>query len=106
MEVRKAKSAGFCFGVKKAMETVYQQIEQNHGKSIYTFGPLIHNEEVVKELKGKGVEVSIVFTGKEYDYRNPDYTIKLKEEIKEAGLENNFCFLGFTDNPFSVLLIF
>ena len=57
MEVRKAKSAGFCFGVKKAMETVYQQIEANAGKPIYTFGPLIHNEEVVKELKNKGVEV-------------------------------------------------
>ena len=57
MEVVKAKSAGFCFGVKKAMETVYQQIEANADKPIYTFGPLIHNEEVVKELKSKGVEV-------------------------------------------------
>ncbi len=57
MEVIKAKSAGFCFGVKKAMETVYQQIETNENKPIYTFGPLIHNEEVVKELKSKGVEV-------------------------------------------------
>ena len=57
MEVIKAKSAGFCFGVKKAMETVYQQIEANANKPIYTFGPLIHNEEVVKELKSKGVEV-------------------------------------------------
>ena len=57
MEVIKAKSAGFCFGVKKAMETVYQQIEANADKPIYTFGPLIHNEEVVKELKSKGVEV-------------------------------------------------
>ena len=57
MEVIKAKSAGFCFGVKKAMETVYQQIELNNNKKIYTFGPLIHNEEVVKELKSKGVEV-------------------------------------------------
>ena len=57
MEVIKAKSAGFCFGVKKAMETVYQQIENNQGKRIYTFGPLILNEEVVKELASKGVEV-------------------------------------------------
>ena len=57
MEVVTAKSAGFCFGVKKAMETVYQQIETNKNKPIYTFGPLIHNEEVVKDLKSKGVEV-------------------------------------------------
>lgn len=57
MEVIKAQSAGFCFGVKKAMETVYQQIEHNKDKKIYTFGPLIHNEEVVKDLKNKGVDV-------------------------------------------------
>ena len=57
MEVIKAKSAGFCFGVKKAMEAVYQQLENQEGKKIYTFGPLIHNEEVVKELKARGVGV-------------------------------------------------
>ena len=57
MEVRLAKSAGFCFGVKKAMEKVYAQIENSDGKKIYTYGPIIHNEEVVKELAGKGVEV-------------------------------------------------
>lgn len=57
MEVRLAKSAGFCFGVKKAMEKVYEQIENPKGKKIYTYGPIIHNEEVVKELAAKGVEV-------------------------------------------------
>jgi len=57
MEVRLAKSAGFCFGVNKAMEKVYEQIENADGKKIYTYGPIIHNEEVVKELEAKGVEV-------------------------------------------------
>ncbi len=57
MEVRLAKSAGFCFGVNKAMEKVYEQIEKAQGKKIYTYGPIIHNEEVVKELAQKGVEV-------------------------------------------------
>lgn len=57
MEVKLAKSAGFCFGVKKAMEKVYEQIEHAQGKKIYTYGPIIHNEEVVKELAAKGVEV-------------------------------------------------
>ena len=57
MEVRLAKSAGFCFGVNKAMEKVYEQIEKFPQKKIYTYGPIIHNEEVVKELAGKGVEV-------------------------------------------------
>ena len=57
MEVKLAKSAGFCFGVNKAMEKVYEQIEHSKGKKIYTYGPIIHNEEVVKELEAKGVEV-------------------------------------------------
>ncbi len=54
MEIVLAKSAGFCFGVKRAVDTVYKQIEQKKGK-IYTYGPIIHNEEVVKDLEKKGV---------------------------------------------------
>ncbi|MBQ4558779.1 MAG: 4-hydroxy-3-methylbut-2-enyl diphosphate reductase [Tyzzerella sp.] len=57
MEVRLAKTAGFCFGVKRAVDTVYEQVKKCHDKKIYTYGPIIHNEEVVKDLKGKGVEV-------------------------------------------------
>ncbi|MCQ2517173.1 MAG: 4-hydroxy-3-methylbut-2-enyl diphosphate reductase [Lachnospiraceae bacterium] len=55
MEVKLAKSAGFCFGVKRAVDKVYEQIET--GKKIYTYGPIIHNEEVVKDLESKGVTV-------------------------------------------------
>ena len=57
MEVRVAKTAGFCFGVKKAVEMVYNQIAKNEGKQIYTYGPIIHNEEVVNDLRKKGVLV-------------------------------------------------
>ena len=55
MEVRLAKSAGFCFGVKRAVDKVYEQIQT--GKTIYTYGPIIHNEEVVSDLEQKGVQV-------------------------------------------------
>ncbi len=55
MEVRLAECAGFCFGVKRAIDTVYEQIET--GKTIYTYGPIVHNEEVVRELEKKGVRV-------------------------------------------------
>jgi 4-hydroxy-3-methylbut-2-enyl diphosphate reductase len=55
MEVTVAKSAGFCFGVKRAMDMVYQEIEK--GGRVYTLGPLIHNEQVVEELEKKGVVV-------------------------------------------------
>lgn len=55
MEVIRAKSAGFCFGVKRAVEKVYEQIGK--GRKIYTFGPIIHNEEVVRDLEARGVSV-------------------------------------------------
>ena len=61
MEVKLAKSAGFCFGVKRAVETVYEQIEKQKISDkklpIYTYGPIIHNEQVVKDLEEKGVQV-------------------------------------------------
>ncbi len=55
MEILLAKSAGFCFGVKRAVEKVYEQIAS--GKKIYTYGPIIHNEFVVADLESKGVSV-------------------------------------------------
>ncbi len=56
MQVTLAKSAGFCFGVTRAVDLVYHQIKDNEGP-IYTYGPIIHNEEVVKDLESKGVQV-------------------------------------------------
>lgn len=53
MEVILAKSAGFCFGVKRAVDLVYEQIEKK--PRIYTYGPIIHNDSVVGDLKEKGV---------------------------------------------------
>ena len=54
-EVKVAKSAGFCFGVKRAVEMVYNEAGKE-GK-VYTLGPIIHNEQVVKDLEEKGVNV-------------------------------------------------
>ncbi len=56
MKVIVAKTAGFCFGVKRAVEKVYEQIERQEGP-IYTFGPIIHNENVVRDLEARGVRV-------------------------------------------------
>ena len=56
MNIILAKSAGFCFGVKRAVETVYKEADKNQ-TPIYTFGPIIHNEEVIKDLRSHGVEV-------------------------------------------------
>ena len=55
-EIIKAKSAGFCFGVERAVEMVREELEKGEGK-IYTYGPIIHNESVVKDFADKGVEI-------------------------------------------------
>ena len=55
MEVTLAKTAGFCFGVKRAVDKVYELADKED--KVYTFGPIIHNEEVVRDLESKGVQV-------------------------------------------------
>jgi len=55
MELILAKSAGFCFGVSRAIAMAYDEIEK--GENIYTYGPLIHNKEVTADLEKKGIHV-------------------------------------------------
>ncbi len=56
LEVKVAKTAGFCFGVRRAVEQCYEQAVKGD-QPIYTFGPIIHNEQVVEDLENKGVHV-------------------------------------------------
>ena len=57
MKVKLAKTAGFCFGVRRAVDTVYRELEHCGGERIYTFGPIIHNEEVIKDIQARGAAV-------------------------------------------------
>ena len=91
MEVVVAKSAGFCFGVKRAVETVYEEVGK--GKKIYTYGPIIHNEEVVKDLEEKGV---VVLENEEQLKNLKEGTViirshgveqRIQKMIEEQGLE-------------------
>ena len=50
-----AKSAGFCFGVKRAVDMVYAEADKDN--TVFTLGPIIHNEQVVEDLEKKGVKV-------------------------------------------------
>jgi len=54
MKIFVAKNAGFCFGVKRAINVAFEKAKKT-GKRVYTFGPLIHNPQVVEELKREGV---------------------------------------------------
>ncbi|MBQ9513147.1 MAG: 4-hydroxy-3-methylbut-2-enyl diphosphate reductase [Lachnospiraceae bacterium] len=55
MEIILAPHAGFCFGVEKAVNMVYDELHT--GEKISTYGPIIHNEEVVRDLESRGVTV-------------------------------------------------
>ncbi|MBW1719651.1 MAG: 4-hydroxy-3-methylbut-2-enyl diphosphate reductase, partial [Deltaproteobacteria bacterium] len=56
MKVQLAKVAGFCMGVRRAMD-IALEASQNAQPPIYTFGPLIHNPSALSLLKARGVEV-------------------------------------------------
>ena len=53
MKITLAKTAGFCFGVNRAVQTVYRLVEE--GKKVCTLGPIIHNPQIVEELEDRGV---------------------------------------------------
>ena len=55
MKITKAKTAGFCFGVNRAVNMVYELLEE--GKKVCTLGPIIHNPQLVAELEGRGVRI-------------------------------------------------
>jgi (E)-4-hydroxy-3-methyl-but-2-enyl pyrophosphate reductase (IPP and DMAPP forming) len=56
MEIFVAQHAGFCFGVERAVKIVKSAAEEY--KNLYTLGPIIHNPQLVNELKTKGVDVA------------------------------------------------
>lgn len=81
-EVFLAETAGFCFGVKRAVDTVYNEISNPGNEKVYTYGPIIHNEEVVADLKSKGVTV---LDGDSFDYVEDD-SLSGKVIIRSHGV--------------------
>ena len=55
MNITLAKTAGFCFGVDRAVNMVYELLKE--GKKVCTLGPIIHNPQLVAELESKGVRI-------------------------------------------------
>ena len=52
MEIKVAKTAGFCFGVNRAVELTYGLLAE--GRRVATLGPLIHNPQAVADMQAKG----------------------------------------------------
>jgi len=103
LNVTIAKTAGFCFGVKRAVDMVYREAENERGP-IFTLGPIIHNEQVVKDLEEKGVrvlseeDVDRITSGEVSDsgvlpgegsviIRSHGVSRKVEEKLKASGLK-------------------
>lgn len=93
MEVITAESAGFCFGVRRAVDTVYDLTKEKN--NIYTYGPIIHNEEVVNDLAKLGVRVVESLDEIETDsIENPCVVVRshgigedIHNQIRDRGFE-------------------
>ena len=53
--IKLAKTAGFCFGVDRAVNLVYELVEK--GEKVCTLGPIIHNSQLVSDLESRGVKI-------------------------------------------------
>ena len=91
MNVILAKNAGFCFGVKRAVDTVYERILEK--EPLYTFGPIIHNEEVVRDLEKKGV---VVVNDVDELAGKPQGTVIIRAHGVERGVCEKIQALGFS----------
>ena len=56
MEIKVAKTAGFCYGVQRAVDMLEAELSKGT-KKLYTYGPLVHNETVVGSFRSRGVSV-------------------------------------------------
>ena len=55
MEIILGKSAGFCYGVRKAVDGAKNELKKAKGKTLYCLGEIVHNKQVIKELKERGL---------------------------------------------------
>ena len=55
MQIKLAKTAGFCFGVNRAVELLYDKVEA--GEQVCTLGPIIHNAQLVGDLAERGDKI-------------------------------------------------
>lgn len=89
MEVKIAKNAGFCFGVKRAMKMAWDELQKSED-GIYALGPLIHNKQAVLKYEENGLktidEVREVPTSKSMIIRSHGVGEIVYTESKEKGL--------------------
>jgi len=89
MKITLAETAGFCFGVNRAVNTVYDLLDK--GERVCTLGPIIHNPQLVDELAARGVRIvnshTDVFEGETLVIRSHGVERRVFEEAEKSGTE-------------------
>lgn len=88
--IKLAKFAGFCYGVKRAVETAKKLKEENPDKNVYILGELIHNTDVINELENLGIKTIYELPEKGDGIcivRSHGASPQVFEQIKKAGFE-------------------
>jgi len=104
MKINLAKSAGFCFGVKRAIDIAYETVAGN--KNVYMLGNIVHNEDVARKLEKAGIKkahklgcgknkiflirahgasLKVVSTARELGYKIVDATCPMVKEIHKIA---------------------
>ena len=88
MQLETAKTAGFCFGVNRAVKILNQKLDE--GKKVCTLGPIIHNPQVIEDLEKRGARIiekpEDTPEGFEVVIRAHGVTKQVVEELEEKGI--------------------
>ena len=88
MEIRVAKTAGFCFGVRRAVDMTYSLLAEGH--KVATLGPLIHNPQAVADMRAKSAFVADTLAdvpaGYEVVIRSHGVPRSIYDELEERGM--------------------
>lgn len=97
MEIIVGKTAGFCFGVKRAVEESEKIINDNSKEKIYCLGELVHNKQVIEKLSSKGIEFIEEFN--DIKSNNCKVIIRahgVEKNIYDEAKKNNIQLIDFT----------
>ena len=94
MQVNLAKTAGFCFGVDRAVNLVYDLLQK--GEKVCTLGPIIHNQQLVDDLKSKGVKIIDDVCDCPKGYTVVIRTHGVEKEVIDKAEDSNINFINAT----------
>lgn len=90
MQIEVAKTAGFCFGVNRAVNMVYKKLKD--GSKVCTLGPIIHNPVVIEEMEKRGVKIvsspEEIPEGYEVIVRAHGISLEMREKLEKLGIKS------------------